>query len=106
MKEQQNQRISRIPQSTAATFDQIGSSHGHLMDDYATPRDIEEPWKGAIQEEHLKVYSLQYHRRTLLAYHEWAKLFLKISIDKVYCITLQPFLKNTKSTVWGDVRKQ
>ena len=103
MKEESIQRINRIPRSTVAAFDQIENSQD-LMDAY-TSQVINESWWNAVPKDNLKVYSIQYHKRTLVAYHEWARAVLALAINKLFCIALQPFLKNIKSELWGDVRK-
>ncbi|MCJ1379775.1 hypothetical protein MMC17_002878 [Xylographa soralifera] len=63
------------------------------------------PWKGIFPEEGLNPERLEYHRKTLVVYHKWARIMLTLLIDKAYCLLYQPFVKNSKSKAWDHLRQ-
>ncbi|MCJ1284823.1 hypothetical protein MMC26_004160 [Xylographa opegraphella] len=63
------------------------------------------PWKGIFPEEGLNPERLEYHRKTLMVYHKWARIMLTLLIDKAYCLLYQPFVKNSKSKAWDHLRQ-
>ena len=46
-----------------------------------------------------------FHRQRQLAYNKWARISLSILMDKIHCVVYAPFLKNTKSKLWGVGRQ-
>ncbi|MCJ1390341.1 hypothetical protein MMC18_003200 [Xylographa bjoerkii] len=63
------------------------------------------PWKGVFPEEDLNPERLEYHRKTLVVYHKWARIMLTLLVDKAYCLLYQPFVKNSKSKAWDHLRQ-
>ena len=63
------------------------------------------PWKGIFPEEGLNPERLEYHRKTLVVYHKWARIMLTLLIDKAYCLLYQPFVKNSMSKAWDHLRQ-
>ncbi|KAJ9607401.1 hypothetical protein H2200_008474 [Cladophialophora chaetospira] len=45
-----------------------------------------------------------YHILCLSSFHKWLELYLKLIIDKLYCLFYQPFLKRPKSDLWRLAR--
>ncbi|OAG36858.1 fatty acid synthase subunit beta [Fonsecaea monophora] len=46
-----------------------------------------------------------YYRAKQAAYNKWARISLSMLIDKVHCVAYAPFLKNTRSKLWGMGRQ-
>ena len=46
-----------------------------------------------------------FHRQRQSACNKWARISLSMLIDKMHCVVYAPFLKNTKSKLWGVGRQ-
>ncbi|OCT49890.1 Zn(II)2Cys6 transcription factor [Cladophialophora carrionii] len=46
-----------------------------------------------------------FHRQKQAAYNKWARVSLSMLVDKIHCVAYAPFLKNTKSKLWGVGRQ-
>jgi hypothetical protein len=46
-----------------------------------------------------------FHRQKQAAYNKWARISLSMLVDKIHCVAYAPFLKNTKSKLWGVGRQ-
>ncbi|KIW70188.1 hypothetical protein PV04_02480 [Phialophora macrospora] len=46
-----------------------------------------------------------FHRQKQAAYNKWARISLSMMVDKIHCVAYAPFLKNTKSKLWGVGRQ-
>ncbi|EXJ61866.1 hypothetical protein A1O7_02296 [Cladophialophora yegresii CBS 114405] len=46
-----------------------------------------------------------FHRQKQAAYNKWARVSLSMLVDKIHCVAYAPFLKNTKSRLWGVGRQ-
>ncbi len=46
-----------------------------------------------------------FYRQKQTAYNKWARIALSMAGDKIHCVAYAPFLKNTKSKLWGVGRQ-
>ena len=84
---------------------------GTLVADYdpslTTPPSHEDlaPFLGKTPMDGLNSASIKYHWNTLASFHKAMRIVLSLSIDKMFCVTYQPFLRNTKSKFWPAARQ-
>jgi Fungal specific transcription factor domain len=109
-----NEIIQRIPTKGIPEmgFTPDRDENGHsLVSDFdpelaqqPTEDDIR-PFVGMTPQEGLNENTIRYHWNTMVAFHKWARIMLSLTIDKIYCVSYAPFLRNAKSKLWPAARQ-
>jgi Fungal specific transcription factor domain len=109
-----NAAIRRIPTKGIPElgFEPDKDEHGHsLVSDYDTRHanppgeDDIKPFIDMTPREGLDDHTVRYHWNTLAAFHKFARIVLSLLVDKLYCVSFMPLLKNAKSKFWACARQ-
>ena len=109
-----NKQIERIPTKGIPEYgfepQRLMSNNAKITDvdmSLAKPPSAEDlgPFMDITPTAGLNEVSIQYHWNTMAALHKWARIVLSMLIDKTYCVSYQPFLKNAKSKLWAPARQ-
>lgn len=80
--------------------DDHDSRHAH------PPTEAEiRPFLGMTPAEGLDDHTVRYHWNTLTAFHKFGRIVLSLLVDKMYCVSFLPLLKNAKSKFWACARQ-
>ena len=93
-------RISRIPNTM--------TENGELLPSTSQYTYFEEvmQWQGIIEEQSLNEEAVGVLRKSWLAFHGFARRWLKMLVEKTYCFIHVCFLRVPDSIIWDRVRQE